>query len=97
MITISTKICMPKPKEIKAGVQIRVSDFNRMEKIMKIYNSIFVEVEQNKMSKIWETEDPIFFIFMHKGNPWKVPVNKIHYFCSYWQTDSPKEWWISFK
>ena len=94
---VRTQIEMPPPEEIKAGVQVRVTDGVRMEKIMRIYKSLFQQTEKNKMSKIWEVDVPVTFIFNYKGKDWTMPVNRVHYFCTYWQEGTPKEWWISFR
>ena len=93
---ISTKIEMPPPEDFRAMVQVRVTDGIRMEKLMQTYKSMFEQTEKNKMSKIWEVEDAITFVFKYKGESWEMPVNKVHYFCSYWQEGCPTEWWISF-
>jgi len=64
---------------------------------VRIYYFKEAQTEKNKMSKIWEVETPVTFIFKYKGENWMMPVNRVHYFCTYWQEGTPKEWWISFK
>lgn len=96
-IRIPTLIEMPPPKEIRAGIEVRVSDGVRMKKVMKLYKSVFVQTEKNKMSKIWESENPVIFVFRYMDETWEMPINRVHYFCSYWQKEKPEEWWISLR
>ncbi len=94
---VQTQIEMPPPEEIKAGVQVRVTDGVRMEKLMRVNKSMIEQTEKNKMSKIWEVDIPVTFVFKYKGEAWEMPVDRVHYFCTYWQEGTPKEWWISFR
>lgn len=93
---INTGIEMPKPEKLVAGVPVKVSDAVRMNKIMRLYKGLFEQTEKNKMSKIWEVDDPVVFVFSYLGEDWEMPVNRIHFFKTYWQTPPTIEWWISF-
>lgn len=97
-IKIKTLIEMPRPDDLRATLQVRVTDSVRMEKIMRIYAHLFIQTENNKKSKIWETSDTkIIFQFSYLGIDWEMPVDRIHVFKTYWQKPEKIEWWISYR